>query len=459
MKKFPLLYLSIVIVSLLFVSCFEADDDFDIKREPYALLRSLSIADISTTFTTKTEDGRDSTFVRITPGVKYQFNIDQERGLVYNSDSLPVGTDITRVVTDIKCDGIAYIYADSIENYRIFSNSDSIDYTKPARILIISTDNSYSREYTVQVNVHTVDPDMLNWVKSSAIPVAAPAEMRVFEKDGHLALFSVAENGTVSLSTAVLPSASEWTTSQADNFPANANMNSMNLFGGNYYVVADGKLYTSTDALVWNETSAGRNFITLFAASDEDNVMWAAVNDSLAYMTDAASGFTMVEPLPADFPIYGLSSSVNPLRTNMKINRYLLVGRSSEAAYAQPVVWSKLTAERSWTHYRPSSYNDKLCPSLNPLIVLPYNAQLYAFGGKGVVNGEEIESLSAIYVSRDNGLTWSPTLVNAPKLPAEVASTEASFTAMVDNNENIWLVIGGESGAVWRGRMNKFDLK
>ena len=95
-------------VSLFFVSCFESDDNFDIEPEPYAVLRSLSISDISTKITVKTEDGRDSTYAKITPGVKYQFNIDQERGLVYNTDSLPVGTDITRVVTKINCDGIAY---------------------------------------------------------------------------------------------------------------------------------------------------------------------------------------------------------------------------------------------------------------------------------------------------------------------------------------------------------------
>ncbi|MBQ4039094.1 MAG: hypothetical protein IJD05_06285, partial [Bacteroidaceae bacterium] len=243
MKKFPLLYLSIAIVSLFFVSCLESDDDFEIKPEPYAMLRSLTIADISTTLSTKTEDGRDSTFIRITPGVMYQFNIDQENRLVYNTDSLPVGTDITRVVTDIKCDGIAYIYADSIENFRLFSNSDSIDYTKPARLLIIATDNSYMREYTVKLNVHTVDPDKLNWVKSSAVPVEAATEMRLFEKDGSLSLFSVAENGAVSYSSAALPAVSEWTTMQIDNFPAGANMNSMTLFGGNYYVVAGGKLY------------------------------------------------------------------------------------------------------------------------------------------------------------------------------------------------------------------------
>lgn len=459
MKKFPLVYLCLALASLLFVSCFDSDDSFSIKSEPYAVLSSFAISDINTKCTIKTEDGRDSTYIKIVPGVKYQFNIDQERNLVYNTDSLPLGTDITRVVADIDCDGIAYIYADSIENFRIYSNSDSVDYTKPVRMMIVSTDNSYSREYTITINVHTVDPDKLNWIEGVAAPVGAAAGLRLFEKDGSLALFSIAEDGKAMLHTALLPDAAEWTEKAVGNFPANANLNSMTLYGGNYYVVAEGRLYTSGDASSWSEVPVDGTFATLFAASDEDNVMWAVLNDSLARTADAASGFTMVEPVPASFPMYGISSIVTPLRTNMKINRYVLVGNSSQSASEQPVVWSKLTSERSWTHYRPSSYNEKLCPALESLTVLPYDGMLYAIGGKGTANGEEVESLSAIYVSRDNGLTWSDDLVNAPELPAQLSATAAAFTAMVDSNRSIWLVVGGENGAVWRGRMNKFDLQ
>lgn len=459
MKKFPLVYLCLAIASMLFVSCFESSNSFDVKSEPYAVLRSFEISDINTRMTTKTEDGRDSTYNKITPGVKYQFSIDQTRNLVYNADSLPLGTDITRVVADIDCDGIAYIYADSIDNFRIYSNADSIDYTKPARMLIVSTDNSYSREYTITLNVHTVDPDKLNWVEGTAAPVGEAAALRMFEKDGSLVLLSVAEDGNAALHTAQLPGVSEWTAHSVTDFPPNANLNSMTLFGGNYYVVAEGRLYTSSDASSWSEVAVDGTFAALFAASDEDNVMWAVLNDSLARTSDAASGFTMVEPLPASFPLYDISSIVAPLRTNMKINRYVVVGNSSQSAYAQPVVWSKLTSERKWTHYRPSAYNEKLCPALESLTVLPYDGLLYAIGGKGTANGKEVESLSAIYVSRDNGLTWSADLVNAPELPGQLSATDAAFTAMVDSNRNIWLVVSGENGALWRGRMNKFDLQ
>jgi hypothetical protein len=92
-------------------------------------------------------------------------------------------------------------------------------------------------------------------------------------------------------------------------------------------------------------------------------------------------------------------------------------------------------------------------------VVLPYDGLLYAFGGKGVAGGQEVKPLSAIYVSRDNGLTWSSKLVNAPELPAEISELDVPFAAIVDSDENIRLILGGENGAMWRGRMNKFDLQ
>jgi hypothetical protein len=50
-------------------------------------------------------------------------------------------------------------------------------------------------------------------------------------------------------------------------------------------------------------------------------------------------------------------------------------------------------------------------------------------------------------------------LVNAPELPAEISELDVPFAAIVDSDENIRLILGGENGAMWRGRMNKFDLQ
>ena len=61
-------------------------------------------------------------------------------------------------------------------------------------------------------------------------------------------------------------------------------------------------------------------------------------------------------------------------------------------------------------------------------------------------------------MSRDNGLTWEVSKEDGPSLPAELSGVDAPFAAFVDADGNIWLAVCGENGAIWRGRMNKFDL-
>jgi hypothetical protein len=109
-------------------------------------------------------------------------------------------------------------------------------------------------------------------------------------------------------------------------------------------------------------------------------------------------------------------------------------------------------------NYSPSSYNTKLCPSLESLVVFPYDDRLYAIGGKGTAAGAEVDALNAIYISRDNGLTWEASGEKGPSLPAELVGVDAPFTAFVDGDGNIWLAVCGENGAIWRGRMNKLDI-
>ena len=456
MKKIFSFCLMALTMMLAFTSCLETDGELAVKYYPYAMLRSVKINNIDTKYVVKATDGSDSTIVKTVKGENYPFAIDQEKCEAYNVDSLPVGTNITRVSTDIKCDGIAYLYVDSLQKYELFVESDSFDFTNPLRILVSATDGSYSREYKISLNVHTLDPNQLYWNKMAVNPAASSADVRMLVKDEALYLFGCDAEGSVSLFTAVASNASAWESKSVAGLPLSPNMNSLVQYAGSFYIAADGKIYASADGEAWESVACEANVTTLFAASDKDNVLWAVANDSLACASDVASGFTAVQPLAVNFPLYNLSSIVAPLRTNMNINRFTLIGNASQGA--QPQVWSRLSSERKWVNYSPSSYNTKLCPSLESLVVFTYDDRFYAIGGKGTANGAEVAALSTIYISRDNGLTWEASDEDGPSLPAELAGIDAPFTAFVDGNGNIWLAVCGENGAIWRGRMNKLDI-
>ncbi len=458
MKKYLYLY-PLLLVMLGLTSCLDSDGDLDVTLYPYASLRSISINDIMAKSTVTASDGSDSTVFRVVSGRDYPFEIDQANNLVYNADSLPMGSDITQVSINLSCDGVAYIYVDSLDSYEMAASTDSLDFTEPIRLLITSTDGTYSREYKVSLNVHTVDPNQLYWNKMATMPLTSSTSLRMMVKENTLYLFGCDADGVLSLATADVAAPAIWATKSLVNAPAAVNMNSITLFAGSFYFVADGKLYGSSDGETWENIPCDKSLITLFAASDKSNTMWAATDDSIVCASDVAAGFTAVQPLALNFPLYDISAIINPLRTNSNIDRYILIGRATPDVQSQPQLWGKLSTEEKWVEYQlPLGNPAKLCPQLTSLTIVPYDDKLYAIGGNGTSNGEAVDALSVIYVSRDNGLTWDASRKESLALPAEVAGIDAPFAAYADANGNIWLVTGGANGIVWRGRMNKLDI-
>ena len=458
MKKIFYLCLAALATMTVFTSCLKSDGVLAEEYTPYAILRSVTIGDIVTKYTVKASDGSDSVVSRTVHGEFYPFAVDQNTYEAYNVDSLPMGTNVKKVATKISCDGIAYLYVDSLNRYELWVESDSFDYTNPLKILVASTDGTNAQEYKISLNVHTLDPNQLYWNKMSDNPASSSALVRLLVKDDNIFLFGCDDEGYVTLSVAPASDVTSWSSKDVAGLPQSPNMNSLVQYAGNFYIVAEGAIYTSADGEAWTNVPCNVAVATLFAASDKDNTVWAVANDSLAYTSDFSQGFTFVQPVAANFPRYDLSSIISPLRTNLNINRYVLVGRASQGAQSQPQVWSRLSSEKKWAYYAPSSYNEKLCPALESLVVFPYDDKLYAIGGHGVVGDAEVASLSTIYVSRDNGLTWEPAGEDGPSLPAELAGVNAPFAAYVDADSNIWLVVCGENGAIWRGRMNKLDI-
>ena len=88
-----------------------------------------------------------------------------------------------------------------------------------------------------------------------------------------------------------------------------------------------------------------------------------------------------------------------------------------------------------------------------------YDNSLYAIGGAGVAQGEAVEALSSFYVSRDNGITWKAPEGFDQRLPHELQGDDAQFVATVDSNNVMWIVMGGEKPAVWKGIINRLGFK
>lgn len=100
---------------------------------------------------------------------------------IYNNDSLPLGTDLKHVLCTITTlnNGITIIEnIDEPNVYSYYSSTDSIDFTKPRKFRVFSSDGSVYNDYYVSVNVHQQDGNEFVWKLMddnwTAVPDALP---------------------------------------------------------------------------------------------------------------------------------------------------------------------------------------------------------------------------------------------------------------------------------------------
>lgn len=448
MRKLFSIYLVISTVTAVFTSCVHSDDNEAIIN-PYSALTSFSIGSFRVYTPSLTAEGKDTLLSKTAIGSLYPFAINQNERTVFNTDSLPFGSDVSRLTIGISCDGAAYIYNDSTNIYDLISSSDSLDFTSPRRILVASTDGEYALEYSARVNVHLVDPELMYWKKMNPAAVATPE--RALVHDGKLFVYGRQKDGAIALTTVALEGETEWSDVSTIALSATADIAAIQIFNNKFYVVADGTLYSSEDGETW-ESAASDNITKLLAASDSDGRMWAVKDDSIAYSTNG-NDFIATEAVPQDFPLYNISAISYPLTTNYNITRNMLIGYPT-AQNSEPKVWSMLSTEESWVEYRPSGNGEYNCPSLADLSVIRYDGALFAFGSAGKFAGEEVEAFSTLFKSPDNGLTWHA-IKSKLELPEEMRGSTAPYAAVVDENNRLWIVSGGNTPTVWCGIINR----
>ena len=450
MKKSLAICLSMLM--LVATSCMRDSDD--VAMSPYAILKSFSIGDLKSQYPTFTAEGVDTFETRTIVGKSLPFSIDQAAGLVYNADSLPFATKVSKVVVNMELSGYAQIMNDSTGLFETFLSTDSIDFTTPRRFRITSLDAGHYKDYTISVNVHQVEPDKMVWNEYDPVDDLLP--LRAIEYNGELCLFGERDGGPV-LASSPLAGVPSWSVVPLEGLPATANLSTIQLFGGALYLVAADGVYTSANAIEWTLCHACNGAVAIVGASDADGEMWVATGSELLVTADGIN-YGSAGALPEGFPVYGVSASSHVMKHHSGIVRYMLVGYTDEAMAGDAVVWSRLSTENVWSRY-DNEGNPYPCPSLKGLAVLEYDDFLYAFGGAGVAEGKAVDAFSSFYISRDNGITWKAPACFYQRMPAGLQGNDAQFAATVDSNNMLWIVCAGEKAAVWRGIINRLGFK
>lgn len=454
MKRNLATYFALFSLVFVAISCGSSDEE-EYELSPYAMLKSFSIGNIRSAYPSFTSTGEDTLVMKTVQMTAFPFTINQVTGEVYNNDSLPYATDITRVVAKFVVNGVASIYVDSLDSYEHFLANDSIDFTSPRKVRIYAEDAAYYKDYTIRINVHQVEPELMMWNKYPTVDGLVPE--RAVEADGVMYLFGKDVNDAATVAATSVDGVPTWEVKTISGLPADADLSTVQLFNGTLYAVAGGNVYTSADGAVWTLSANDTGAVAIVGASEEDGKLWIAGSQGVLWSEDGAT-FTVSEALPEGFPLYGVSLASYPLNHNKNIIRYMLVGYTTEDKSGEPAVWSKLSTESKWTNYK-NEENKYECPALEGLSVVRYDDYLYAVGGAGTVNGREVAPFSSFYISKDNGIAWKVSTGFYQRLPEELVGDDTPFAVAVDSNNFIWIINSGTEGGAWKGIINRLGFE
>lgn len=453
MKNKLAIYFSLLMMMLVVSSCFKDDDG---TSNPYAYIKSFGIGDITSSYYDVTAAGKDTMVVVTISGSAYPFTIDQASGNIYNNDSLPYATNVTKVTMKMTVEGVATMYVPESNSYEYFTTEDSLDFTNPRLFRITSLDGTYSKDYTISVNAHQVQPDSMAWNKVSAVSGLVPE--KAIEFNNRMYVFGNSAGNVPAFVSTALGADVAWSDMEnVSGFSSDVDFSTLHLFNDTLYVLSNGDLYASADAVAWQPVLQGNELIAIVGASDIDGYLWLA-NDEKIYRSVDGASIEEIGSLPAGFPLYGVSTVSYALSHNDDIIRYMLVGYSDKEQNGAPKVWSKLSTEKGWVEY-VNTNNTYSCPALENLSVLRYDNNLYAFGGAGKAEGDEVAAFNSFYISRDNGIVWKAPLGFYQRLPKELKGEDVLFVATVDSDNYMWIITPDESFGAWRGIINRLGFK
>ena len=200
--------------------------------------------------------------------------------MITNIDSIAYNSDVNDVIATFSfkaSNGAYYIYGDKNETHALSSGSDTIDFNrKPLYVVnyVVVNKDTTRVKYLVDVRVHKADPKLFMWSKLQNTPnFHDDAINHKLLAIGDV-LYYFANTGTKAYVNISSDEGQSWKETELSNFPMNASLTDMTVFGDQMYVAGDGKYYRSTDGINWGEFSdADYKFSAMICPIN--NQLWA----------------------------------------------------------------------------------------------------------------------------------------------------------------------------------------
>lgn len=385
---------------LVATSCNEKEETVN---DNYVTTESVAITDFSLSPDLRIMKNLDSVY----------FSIDLEHGIVFNADSLPKGTNVTKLipkisypstVTSAVIEMTGGTHREGTSNY--YSNAnDTIDFTGDVKLTLGAANKSITKTYTLKVNVHKEDPDTMYWesTASSLLPSRLSDPVRQKSVTFNSGVFSMIEesDGTFTVANTADIFSGVWEKKElkSDFTPV---IESLTSSRGSLYVIGNGNLMKSSDGSSWEIAAEGWEAII---GEYGTKVLGRKEMSTVSFPGDQYAGIS----LPEAFPVSGYSEPVQLVSRWDSDPMIIIFGGVSSSGALSSASWAFDGNE--WVNIA-----DRPLPALDGLSVVKYYSYLnsasngllkefeayFAFGGRNA-NGD---INNTIYITYDHGITW-----------------------------------------------------
>lgn len=316
-KFLPILVVGLLTVMSTMTSCLNSDVE-EVTYSSETSITSFSLGTLHVKRVGKDSKGEDSTYTDTISMANYPFTINQAMRTIENKDSLPVGTDISRVITNITADSNYILYGKITSKGAeakdtLWTSTDSINFSfAPSEGLtfkVLAYSGVVGKAYHVKVNVHTQEPDSLQWSKElmgSAFTSGTLTKQKAVYINNCIYVFGKTSEGKMVAEYTTVSNGNPGKTWTAIALPQQTDTYSATLCQGNIYFLVNQELYKLTDN--------GYESQNLSVALDQlltsiDNSLYArtANNESYIYNVQSKTGTTKQSNL-SEFPSKGQKS-------------------------------------------------------------------------------------------------------------------------------------------------------
>lgn len=399
----------------------------------------------------------------------YKIEHNSDTGLIYSKDSLRFGTCLDSVIPYVTYkaqpgSAIFYLPNDTI----ISTGSDTMNFSqKPIYLQVIASDMENVRWYRIDINVHTVNPNLYVWSKlTDNIFPAQHCETKAFCINHEFIVY--VNNG---LSTQVYTSKDATNWSQANTptgLPTPCQVRNIIQHDDTLYYIDKNCLYSSSDILHWTATDySTASFKPINMLMSYNQNAWCVLQDNATqHLILATVQGNTIAPctningltdghLPANFPISDFAAVA--FEGSSERPRAMLVGGRSIDGAAINTRWNLEYVENEQEYrFKDFTISQPTFHTLTGASIIHYDGQLIMFGGID----NDLEWNSDMLYSYDEGMNWYQPDTTNNRLPSDYKSRQHQ-SVIVDNN-NIY-IIGGQSQSnsysdVYKGYLNSIHF-